>query len=230
MDNEMAKQVWIIIPAFNEDKAIGDVLADLAQYGYNVVLVDDGSAVPLSVAILQDNMFICRHPINVGQGASLQTGIQFALLKGASYLVTFDADGQHSSSEISRMLEPIVRGECDITLGSRFLKEGKTYNMPFAKYITLKVAVAFTKLTTGLNLTDTHNGFRAMRADVGANLNITQNRMAHASQILNRIKDNQWRFKEIPVTIRYTSYSLNKGQKISNSFNILWESIGEKLQ
>lgn len=221
--------VWIVIPAYNEDSAINDVLSSLKPSGYSVVVVDDGSETPLVELVTDPTVYVCRHPINLGQGASLQTGIEFALQRGARYVVTFDADGQHLASEIPRLLRPLEEGECEIVLGSRFMKEGRVENIPLKKYVMLKTAVAFTRLTTGLALSDTHNGFRAMTADAARKLEITQNRMAHASQILRTIAFKKIPFKEVPVTIRYTDYSIRKGQKLSNALNIVWESFAERI-
>jgi glycosyltransferase involved in cell wall biosynthesis len=226
--------IWIVIPAYNEDGAIVQVLKGLAVYGYSVVVVDDGSQTSIQELVgglLEDcHVHVCRHVVNLGQGAALQTGIEFALRCGGKYLVTFDADGQHQASEISRMLEPLLSQDCEIVLGSRFMKDGRVENIPLKKYITLKLAVMFTRVTTGLSLTDTHNGFRAMTAEAARKLGITQNRMSHASQILRTIAERKMRYAEVPVTIKYTEYSMRKGQRISNALNILWESFAERIQ
>jgi glycosyltransferase involved in cell wall biosynthesis len=224
------KDIWIVIPAYNEDGSINSVLKSLRPGGYSVIVVDDGSDTPLSDFLTDQSAYVCRHPINLGQGASLQTGVEFALQRGAQYIVMFDADGQHQASEIPRMLEPLENGECEITLGSRFIEKGKVENIPLRKYLTLKLAVIFTRLTTGLSLTDTHNGFRAMTAEAAKKIHITQNRMSHASQILQIIAARKMRYKEVPVTIRYTEYSMRKGQSILNALNIVWESFAERIQ
>jgi hypothetical protein len=109
------------------------------------------------------------------------------------------------------------------------MEHGRVENIPLKKYVLLKIAVLFTRLTTGLPLTDTHNGFRAMTVSAANRIEITQNRMAHASQILRSIAALRIPFKEVPVTIRYTEYSMRKGQRLSNAINILWESVAEKI-
>jgi glycosyltransferase involved in cell wall biosynthesis len=222
--------IWIVIPTYNEDGAVVQVLKSLEEYGYSVVVVDDGSQKPVRELLVGRRVHICRHVVNLGQGAALQTGIEFAVQRGAKHVVMFDADGQHEASEISRMLQPLLRGESEIVLGSRFMKDGRVENIPIKKYITLKLAVLFTRLTTGLSLTDTHNGFRAMTAEAAKKLQITQNRMSHASQILRTIAERKMRYSEVPVTIRYTEYSIRKGQRISNALNILWESLAERIK
>jgi glycosyltransferase involved in cell wall biosynthesis len=152
----------------------------------------------------------CATWSTLGQGAALQTGITYALRAGAKYLVTFDADGQHQVEDLGRLLGPVVRGEADIALGSRFL--GAAIDMPATKRLVLRAAVAFTRVAGGIELTDTHNGLRALTAHAARKLPITQNRMAHASELLHNIVECELRYVEVPVTIRYTEWSRAKGQ------------------
>jgi glycosyltransferase involved in cell wall biosynthesis len=219
--------IWVVIPAFNDEGALTGVIDSLAPYGYSIVVVDDGSWRRVADHLKSQRVHLCRHLINLGQGAALQTGIDYALLHGAEYVVTFDADGQHCAEDIPRLIEVIASGLYDVALGSRFMQGGRVENIPKTKLITLHCAVLFTRLLVGLPLTDTHNGLRALTAEAARRIRITQNRMSHATQILQEIAANRLRYKEVPVTIRYTNYSIRKGQSISNAFNILWESATE---
>ncbi len=222
--------VCVVIPAYNEAPAIGKVLAELGGYPYRVVLVDDGStdgtleeARPFPVTIL-------RHAINLGQGAALVTGIQHALRDPAvQIIVTFDADGQHDPANIARLVEALGQGY-DVALGSRFIPGGEAISIPWRKRVLLLLAVWVTQRTTGLPLTDTHNGLRAFRRLAAARIRITHNGMAHASEILSQVALLGLRYCEVPVCVRYTDYSLHKGQSILNSLNILWEIIGGKMR
>src|SRR5690606_171173 len=101
---------------------------------------------------------VVRHPVNLGQGAALQTGIEYALSLGAEYIVNFDADGQHDSSEIMGMVAALKESGTEIALGSRFL--GGVENLPRSRRSMLKAAILFTRLTSGGSFTDVHNGFR----------------------------------------------------------------------
>ena len=98
-------------------------------------------------------------------------------------------------------------------------------NLPPTKRVALRLAVLFTRLTVGLDVTDTHNGFRGLTSMAASQIHITQNRMAHASQILSQIRSKKLRFLEVPVTIEYTEYSIGKGQRISNLLNILLDFV-----
>ena len=218
---------WVVIPAYNEGEAIGGVVADLLGRGYSVAVVDDGSKEPLLDALRGTHAHVLRHVINLGQGAALQTGIRYALEQGAELIVTFDADGQHQSADLKALLAPIVEGRADVALGSRFSKGGRAVNISRSKRAVLALAVVFTRWSTGLAVTDTHNGLRALSRKAAERLHITQNGMAHASQVLQQIKSQQLSFVEVPVTVVYTEYSVRKGQRLSNAFNILWDSFAE---
>lgn len=213
---------WLIIPVFNEAQVIQDVIAQALKTFPNIVCVDDGS-VDLSGPLAQKTgAWLVTHPINLGQGASIQTGIDFALSQeGSQFFVTFDADGQHSASDAANMVARLKNEDLDIIIGSRF-RGGKT-NFSVLKKMVLKIAVKFERIRTGLEITDAHNGLRAMNRNTAREMKITQNRMAHASEITSRISSLHLKYAEHPVTISYTAYSKNKGQSIWNSVNIISE-------
>lgn len=223
-------QICVVIPAYNEAPAIGKVLAELCPYAYRVIVVDDGS---MDGTLDEARAFpatILRHTINLGQGAALHTGFTFALKNPAvQSFVTFDADGQHDPADIARLVEPLEQGY-DVSLGSRFIQGGQAVSIPPLKRLALSLAVRITRRMTGLPLTDTHNGLRAFRREAAARIEIHQNGMAHASEILSQVALLHLRYCEVPVTVRYTAYSLHKGQSILNSLNILWEIIGGKMR
>lgn len=224
-DNQ--KEVFVIIPAYNEEKVIKDVLGELLPFQYSLVVVDDGSQVSLQEMLKPFPVYVVRHRINLGQGAALQTGIDFALLKKAAYMVTFDSDGQHQAADIQKLLAPLRSGEADITLGSRFIS--RPTDIPAGRRILLQLARFVNYLFTGLLLTDAHNGLRAMTAKAAALIHIRQNGMAHATEIVSEIKKHRLRFKEIPVTVRYTDYSKKKGQTVWGSFRIFIDLLLIKI-
>lgn len=213
--------------AYNEGKVIEEVIKKVQAEGYeNIIVVDDCSKDNTKEIAEKNKAIVKRHSVNMGQGAALRTGINEALKLGADIIVTFDSDGQHDAKEIKDLIEPIKNNEVDIVLGTRF---GKS-KVPFFKKIVLKGGVVFTYLISGLWLTDTHNGFRAMSKDAASKIEITENRMEHASEILDEIAKKKIKYKEVPVTIIYTDYSMNKGQSIFNSINIAWNMIKRKLK
>jgi glycosyltransferase involved in cell wall biosynthesis len=223
------KDIFILVPAYNEGKVIRNTLAPVIAKGYTVVLVDDCSTDNMREVVSDLPIHYIRHSINLGQGAAIQTGIQYAYQQGAKYTVTFDADGQHNSEEIPRILEPIIEGRADITMGSRFMKGGTAESIPAFRKMVIKIAIIVNGILTGLWLSDAHNGFRAMNRTAMSKIKINQNRMAHATEILSLIKQNNLRCEEVPVHIVYTDYSLNKGQSNMNSIHIVIDIILNKI-
>jgi len=224
-----ASQVYITIPLYNEERMILKVIKSLNDQGYyNIVVVDDGSKDNgYELVKNSTNAIIAKHVINRGQGAALQTAMEIAIDKGAKYIVHFDSDGQHDPKDIQPMLNTLVDGNYDIVLGSRFLKKNK---IPLKKRILLKGGILFTFLFSHIWLTDVHNGIRVMTADTAKKLNIQHDRFEHASEILDKIKILNLKYTEVPVTIRYTKYSMSKGQSISNSINIAYKLISSKIR
>jgi glycosyltransferase involved in cell wall biosynthesis len=222
------KSLWIVVPAFNEQATIKQVVAALSRFCPNIIVVDDSSTDLTAIRARAAGARVLQHPINLGQGAALQTGIDFALQNGASYVATFDADLQHRAEDIPSLLGALRETGADFALGSRFL--GKVTNIDLSRKLLLKAAVVFTRLTTGLKLTDAHNGIRAMTRRGASVLRIRQNRMAHASEILQQIARSRLPYIEVPVTVEYTSYSKAKGQRLSNSVNIVLELLTGALQ
>jgi glycosyltransferase involved in cell wall biosynthesis len=223
--------IWVIIPAYNEAQVIDQVLADLSHFAFKVIVVDDGSSDLTADRAADYPVTILRHATNLGQGAALQTGISYAVRsQEAAYIVTFDADGQHHASDIQALVDVCRQGNYDVVLGSRFINGGQVENMPLVKTLVLKLAVLFSRRITGLNLTDTHNGLRVLSNKAAARIQITQNGMAHASEILSQIAEHHLSYVEMPVTITYTDYSRHKGQSIFNGINILWDMLMGKMK
>jgi glycosyltransferase involved in cell wall biosynthesis len=220
-------QIAVVIAAFEEGSAIAAVVEGLRGHCRWTIVVDDGSSDLTGVTALAAGAHVIRHSVNLGQGAALQTGIDYALRLGATHIVTFDADGQHAPGEIAPMVQHAIAQDVDVVLGSRFL--GRTVNMPRSKAFTLWLAVRFTRWTTGLALTDTHNGFRVLTRKAASRIRIRQNRMAHASEILDEIVAKQLRWSEFPVTITYTPYSVAKGQRLLHSVAIVKDQLIGKL-
>jgi glycosyltransferase involved in cell wall biosynthesis len=214
--------VWVVIPVFNEERVVASVVDDVLAAFPNVVCVDDGSRDGSVAELLATKAHVVRHPTNLGQGAALQTGLAYALRRSrARYFVTFDSDGQHRVEDAQAMVDIARSGEADVVLGSRFLIDPK--NVPRAKRVVLRVVLALSMAGRRLRLTDAHNGLRVFTRAPAEDLRIKMNGMAHASEIVSYLARKRWRVAEAPVTIRYTDYSLSKGQSLINGVNILFD-------
>lgn len=220
-------KIFAVVAAFNEEKTISAVLADLGKYVDRIIVVDDGSSDKTPEMAKGEKVILLRHISNLGQGAALQTGFEYAKKQGANIVITYDADGQFQASDIPKLVEPILQRKADIVLGSRFL--GHAVDIPLTRLITLKLGIIFTFIFSGLKLTDTYNGLRALNNKALHKINITQNRLAHASEILDQIKAKKLKYKEVPVTIIYTDYSKQKGEKNINALKVLVDLVTRKL-
>jgi len=210
--------VFVVIPALNEGSVVGEVIEQVRRVCPNVVLVNDGSTDDTPLRARLAGAKVVSHAINLGQGAALQTGITYALRLGASHIVTFDADDQHDPREIASLIDSLSSG-ADVALGSRF--KGATIGIPFKRRLLLQAACWVNYALTGLHLSDAHNGLRAFTRQAAQQLRLRQPGMAHATEIVEQVARQKLRYVEVPVTIRYTAYSLAKGQKLGNSVHIL---------
>lgn len=217
--------VWIIVPAFNEAQVIGDVVADLRSVFSSVVVVDDGSRDDTGETALRAGAHVVRHPVNLGQGAAIQTGVEYARSRpGATVFATFDADGQHRVKDVVTMIERLARGDVDIVIGTRFAGSTISHTPPLKKLI-LRAAASLSPSSRQLHLTDAHNGLRVFNRTVADNLSLTMSGMSHAGEFIKLIGENHWRVAEEPVEILYTEYSLSKGQPLLNGVNIVFDGF-----
>ena len=249
----MIDDTYIVVPAYNEGKIIRSTVEALRHSFSNIVVVNDGSTDDTLSVLHELGVTPITHLINIGQGAALQTGITYALHRGAQSIVSFDADGQHQVSDVIDMLGVLttpdnqelgkftvvgnsVRNsdvidmlgvlesrDCDVVLGSRFL--GSTRGMSSGRRLLLRAAVIFSNLTTRVKLTDAHNGLRVMNRRAASCLDITQYGMAHATEVIQQFHAAGMRIREHPVTIHYTDYSMAKGQRSLNAVNVLLDLL-----
>lgn len=218
------RDVAFVVPVYNEASVIAEVIAGIKTVTPHVVCVNDGSRDASAAEIVRAGAYLVDHPINMGQGSALQTGIEFArTLPEVRRFVTFDADGQHLVEDALRMLEILESEDLDIVLGSRFL--GASVGSSTSKRLLLKAAVKFSNVTSGIRLTDAHNGLRAFNRHVADTIEITAPDMTHASEIIELIRRNGYRYREVAVTIHYTDYSRSKGQASVNAVNIAIDTL-----
>jgi glycosyltransferase involved in cell wall biosynthesis len=221
--------VCVVVPAFNESKVIATTVSDLRKVFSRIVVVDDGSSDDTADLALAAGAVVVRHPLNRGQGASLQTGFDYFLTKTAADLcVTFDGDGQHRAEDALTMVKLAAEQSLDVVLASRFL--GRTEDMPASRRLLLRAAIRFSRIATRLPLTDTHNGLRVLSRTALRKLRLTHDRMAYATELEAAISRYGLSWAEVPTTVVYTEYSRAKGQTNSNAINILFDLATDRIR
>jgi len=222
--------VVVVVRMYDEARSVGAVVTHLREHFPHVVCVDDGSTDGCDVIARAAGATVVRHHDNLGGGAALQTGLTWARGRAAMrHVITFDADGQHDVNDAVRLLAVARERGLDVVLGSRFL-DTPPVNMPWARRCLLRAATSFTRMTTALDLTDTHNGLRVLSRSTVDGLELTLDGMAYASQLLNHVARRQLSYAEVPVTISYTEYSMSRGQSNLNALNIVFDLAVERLR
>lgn len=217
--------VWVVIPAFNEAAVIAEVIGDVRSVFDHVVCVDDGSADGTGEIARRAGAHLVRHPINLGQGAAIQTGVEYARKQpGAQIFATFDADGQHRVKDLAAMVDRLLAGDVDVVIGTRFGTQ-RVARPPLVKRIVLQTAARLSRRGRRLGLTDTNNGLRVFNKKVADGLDITMSGMSHANEFVMLIDENHWRVTEEPVEVLYTEYSRSKGQPLLNGVNIIFDGF-----
>jgi polyprenyl-phospho-N-acetylgalactosaminyl synthase len=222
-----------LIRVYNEESVISDVLKDILKKNYkNILVVNDGST-DMSKDILEsfwEKIILLNHYRNRWAWAALETGFEYLRrFCKADYVVCFDADKQHSLWDLGKFFVEFERDkELDIVLGSRFITK-TTSNVPFLRRSILFLGSIFTFFISHIKLTDSHNGYRVMRMRALEKLKLTMDGMEYASELVENIYKHKLKFQEVPVNVSYTKYSLEKGQKCSNAFNIALKVIWNKF-
>lgn len=225
--DEAYRDVVVVVRVYNEAPVVGGVIEELIAAGLKVIAVDDASTDASASEIDRTGALRVSHPVNLGAGGALQTGLEAALMfTDARYIACFDADGQHQLEDLKGMIDTIRQGY-DVVMGSRFLND-KTEMSSLRRFI-LRLATKVMNRGSGTRLTDAHNGLRLMTRDVAARIRLSHAGMAYASELEHFLTRPEHRVTEFPVHILYTDYSRSKGQPLLNSVNILADTLAHRL-
>lgn len=226
----MKNSVYVVIPAFNEAQVIADVIREVQSAGdYNIIVVDDGSKDQTcqKAATCPGVVALC-HKINRGKGAATKTGIVAAHKLGADIVVTIDGDGQHDPLDIAELIRPIIQGECEVVLGVRRKKKGE---MPFLKIIANKIGNTITWFLYGIHVSDSQSGFRAYSRYAAGIIDTKADKYEYDSKVIREINNNRLSYREVPIKVRYTEYSMGKTQKqgfvngIRTLVRMIWDML-----
>ena len=215
-------KIIIGIPAFNEEKNIGAIVAKLKKKYDQVIVCDDGSSDMTETIASSLGAIVVKHPKNLGYGAAIKTIFNEAKKIDGDVLVTFDADGQHQISEIDSVLKPLSENKADIVIGSRFL--GSTKDLPKYRKIGIKAITGLTNTVTGSNLSDTQSGFRAYSKKVLNEIFPTESGMGISTEILIKSLKKQMTILEVPITISYDNNSHSQ-TPISHGASVMMSTI-----
>lgn len=226
------RNIYVVVPAYNEEEVIRDTLRKLKDEGYqNIVVVDDGSRDNTCNIAREEGVILCRHVINRGLGGALGTGIKCALEYNPEVIVTFDADGQHDPKDIEKVVEPILYQGYDMVVGSRLMDREELKNMPVVKRVGNRILNIITYLFGGYLVTDSQSGLRAFsrRAAEVILSNLKSNRYEVSSEFIIIAKRENLKFKEVPIKTIYTEYSMSRGTNIITGIKILIKLIIQRL-
>lgn len=214
------EDIFIVIPAKDEATRIGLVLSGLRQEGYpNIIVVDDGSTDHTAEVAASFDAVVLTHLVNLGPGAATQTGMDYAVSKGAKVVVTIDGDNQHYPSDIQKLLHAMETEQVEVVIGSRFLKQGQ--DIPLHRQWLNKIGNWVTAVFTGLLVTDSQSGLKAMHINFVEKANIQLNGFEFCTEIINMIHQQKVSFTEVPIKVRYTEDSMAKGQNFLNGFRMI---------
>lgn len=195
-------KVVAVIPAYNEERFIGSVVLQARRFVDTVIVVDDGSDDATGEIARAASALVLRHQVNQGKGKALATGLKYARELQPRAVVILDGDGQHLPTEIPAVLAPVLNGEADMVVGSRYLNGHS--RVPFLRVMGHHVFNFFTNRTSGVHLTDSQNGFRSFSAQVLDALSFHSNGFSVESEMQFLAREYGWKVKEVPVTVRYT--------------------------
>lgn len=205
------KKVFIVIPAYNEGKVIASVIASVKKEGFkNIIVVDDGSSDKTFEEAKKTGVIVLRHILNRGKGAAVKTGIEYAKLKKADVVVTIDADGQHNPKDIKKLVDALDK-KTDVVLGSRFLN--KKNKLPLFNRLANFFANFLVWVVYGLYVSDSQSGFRAYSKKALNLIEIYSYDYDFESRVIYEIAWHKLAYKEVPIDVFYTSYSLSKKHK-----------------
>ena len=215
-------KIIIGIPAFNEEKNIGPIVAKLKKKYDQVIVCDDGSSDMTETIASSLGAHVVKHDKNLGYGSAIKTIFNEAGKLEGDVLVTFDADGQHQISEIDSVLQPLFENKADIVIGSRFL--GETKDLPKYRKIGIKTITGLTNIMTGSKITDSQSGFRAYSKKVLKEISPTESGMGISTEILIKASKKEMRIVEVPITISYES-STHSQEPISHGTSVIMSTI-----
>lgn len=215
-------KITVCIPAYNGAKSIGNVVRNALFFASEVIVCDDGSIDSTSQEAKSAGALVIRHRINRGYGAAIKTLFEAAGDRRADVMVTLDADGQHDPNQIPDVIRPILMGESDIVIGSRFLNDSDRKRVPGYRSFGIRTITRLAQVASYYDdLTDAQSGFRAYNKTALAKISLVQEGMAVSTEILTRAGQKNLIIKEVPITVRYDVEDASTHNPVLHGFSII---------
>lgn len=218
-------KIIVCIPAYNEEKNIGNVVRKARNHADEVIVCNDGSTDNTAKIAKGQGASVINHPKNYGYGKSIRTLFEKALERKADIIVTIDSDGQHDPAQIPDIIEPILKNGFDIVIGSRFIGNKPAVRIPFYRTLGIKTITKFTKHASYKNLTDAQSGFRGYSRHALQMMNLLEDGMQISTEILLRAGSNRLSITEVPVTISYDVENSSTHNFLSHGIRVLFSVI-----
>lgn len=221
---------YVVLPAYNEATRIQPVIESIAEKGYNMVIVNDGSSDNTLEVILEskkkypNNIHLYSLILNRGVGIATQTGFEAVLKFNPKYIVSMDSDGQHSADDLDNVIEPLVSGRAEAVIGVRPLKD-----MPKSRNFANNIMNILTRIFYGVNVSDSQTGFRALTIDALNRITINARGYLISSEFIREINDNEIPFEEVTIQTIYTPETQAKGTDSKVALKILFQMMKHKL-
>jgi glycosyltransferase involved in cell wall biosynthesis len=212
----------LIIPAFNEGKTIAKVVEGSLPFVDQIIVVDDGSQDDTAQLASQAGATVYRHPKNRGAGAATITGLKASIEHNGDIMITCDADGQHVLEDIPKIVNCLLENNVDVVSGSRLISP---VGMPLIRVVYNKIANIVTFIFFGLWVTDSQSGFKCFTKEAVLKMNLKSNGWEICSEIIKEIKNKKLKFREYPIKVLYTQYSMSKGQNLFNGIKTFWRLL-----
>ena len=235
MENEVTaedkNETYVVLPAYNEATRIQPVLESIAEKGYNMVIVNDGSTDNTLDVILEskrkypNQIHVFSLMINRGVGVATQTGFDAVLNFNPKYVVSMDSDGQHSADDLDNVIRPLVVGEAQAVIGVRPLED-----MPRSRNYANSIMNFLTKIFYRVDVSDSQTGFRAITRDALDKITINATGYLISSEFIREIHDNEISFAEVPIETIYTPETQAKGTNVVEALKILIQMIRHQLR
>lgn len=226
LTKEDRNQTFVVLPAYNEATRIQPVIESIAEKGYNMIIVNDGSTDNTLNVIKQskrkypNQIHIFSLMINRGVGVATQTGFDAVFRFNPKYIVSMDSDGQHSADDLDNVITPLVKGDAEAVIGVRPLKD-----MPFSRNFANLVMNLLTKIFYRVDVSDSQTGFRAITVEALRKIDINARGYLISSEFIREVNDNNIPFEEVPIQTIYTPETQAKGTNVFEAFKILVQMI-----